>query len=199
MTPLVDSAKNLAADAVTIDTLSLHSAYPGAAGTSNELSGGSPAYARGGVTVNAASSGARALASDEAFDVPSGATVAFIGKWSGSTYRGYAPNGPASNVPVAAGVEASTDELLMPGHGFANDETVIVFPTAGASLPAGLTEGTIYYVINSDANSIELSLTQGGSAVNITGDGGCMVQQIITETFGAQGTHTVKAGTILQF
>lgn len=47
------TAKNTMLDALTVTHASLHSADPGATGT-NELAGGSPAYARKAVTVNAA-------------------------------------------------------------------------------------------------------------------------------------------------
>lgn len=74
---------------------SAHSADPGATGTSNELTGGSPAYARKAVTwasATAATPSVKALAATfPAFDVPPGSTVAFIGFWtlaSGGVYGG---------------------------------------------------------------------------------------------------------------
>ncbi|MEG6507190.1 phage tail fiber protein [Nitratidesulfovibrio sp. 1201_IL3209] len=48
------TAKNAMLDAITVTKMSLHSGDPGAAGTSNEISGGSPAYARKDVTLGAA-------------------------------------------------------------------------------------------------------------------------------------------------
>lgn len=60
---------------------SLHSADPLDAGTS-ELSGGSPAYARKAATWNSAAAGALDNSNAPVFDVPSGATVAFVGYWS---------------------------------------------------------------------------------------------------------------------
>ena len=86
-----EAAKNDMLDAITIDKLSLHSADPGVNGTANELSGGDPAYARKAAVYNAASGGERTLQADVVFDVPSGATVAYVVKWqSGSPdiYRG---------------------------------------------------------------------------------------------------------------
>lgn len=75
------SAKNTMLDGLTITYASLHSGDPGADGTANEISGGSPAYARKAVTFNAASSSSRALNADVTFDVPA-ATVAYVGYWS---------------------------------------------------------------------------------------------------------------------
>lgn len=90
MGDLSTAGKNAAADAVTITYASLHSGDPGASGTSNEISGGSPAYARKAVTLGSASGGVRQMTSADAlFDVPA-CTVAYVGFWSAisGTYQG---------------------------------------------------------------------------------------------------------------
>jgi hypothetical protein len=57
---------------------SLHTGSP--ATTSNELTGGTPTYARKGITWAAASSGSKAInGTMPVFDVPSGVTVACVG------------------------------------------------------------------------------------------------------------------------
>ncbi len=74
---------------------SLHAADPGAAGDS-ELAGGSPAYARKPASWSPAAAGAKNLANSVTFDVPGGATVAFVGTWdsaSGGVFQGGAPLG----------------------------------------------------------------------------------------------------------
>ena len=76
------TAKNSMLDSLTIDRLSLHSGDPGVDGTANEISGGSPAYARKAATYGAAASGVRTLSTAVEFDVPAGSTVAYVGKWS---------------------------------------------------------------------------------------------------------------------
>lgn len=81
MGDFVTAAKNTMLDALTIDRLSLHSSDPGSSGTANEISGGSPAYARQVCVYNAASGGERLLDADITFDVPA-CTVAYVGKWS---------------------------------------------------------------------------------------------------------------------
>ena len=68
-------------DALTVTYMSLHSGDPGADGSANEISGGSPAYARKACTINAAASGSRALNADVTFDVPA-CTVAYVGYWT---------------------------------------------------------------------------------------------------------------------
>jgi len=75
------AAKNTMLDSLTIDRLSLHTGDPGAAGTANEVSGGSPAYARQTAVYNAAGSGERLLNANVTFDVPAATTVTYVGKW----------------------------------------------------------------------------------------------------------------------
>ncbi len=192
--PFVDAAKNTMLDALTMNLLSLHTAHPGTDGLSNEVSGGSPAYARVAATINAASGGQRSLNADVAFDVPAG-DVAVIGFWNstGPVFHGWAPNGPASNNPQAAYAEATADTINLDGHGLSNGNRVFIMPLADA-VPGGLSETTLYYVVGADADSFQVSLTEGGSAVDITADGDVVFQRCIVETYAQQGTHTVKAG-----
>lgn len=56
---------------------SLHDGYP--ATTGNELSGGSPAYARVGVTFGSASGNEVAISNEPEFNVPAGDTVSSVG------------------------------------------------------------------------------------------------------------------------
>ena len=92
--PWTDAFKNILLDggvsAHGTIYASLHSAAPTAG--ANEISGGSPAYARKALTFASAASGAKALSATVTFDVPA-CTVAYLGFWSassGGTYRGYA-------------------------------------------------------------------------------------------------------------
>lgn len=86
MAGLTNAAKNAMLDhlAGLAVWASLHSADPGASGT-NELSGGSPAYARKAITWNAAASGALDNLANPVFDVPAGSTVSYFGLWSASS------------------------------------------------------------------------------------------------------------------
>jgi hypothetical protein len=63
---------------------SLHSSDPGDNGA-NELTGGSPAYARKSITWNAAASGSMDDSNVPVFDVPAGSTVSYVGLWSAVT------------------------------------------------------------------------------------------------------------------
>jgi hypothetical protein len=84
--PLVNNAKHAMLDhlATLAVWASLHSADPSTTGA-NELSGGSPAYARKAITWNAAAAGALDNNANPVFDVPAGVTVAWAGLWSASS------------------------------------------------------------------------------------------------------------------
>ena len=86
------TALNLMLDALaaTVDFLSLHTDAVGG-GSGNEVSGGSPAYARKSVTWNAASSGNLDNSNTSVFDVPAGTTIRRVGLFdavSAGTYYG---------------------------------------------------------------------------------------------------------------
>lgn len=90
---LTDNAKNAMLNALGAAALygSLHSADPGTTGA-NEISGGSPAYARKSLSWAAAAGGSKALqATFPVFDVYA-TTVAYVGMFSaasGGTYYGH--------------------------------------------------------------------------------------------------------------
>jgi hypothetical protein len=78
--------KNRLLDDLTTITAALYSDNPGASGTSNEISGGTPAYARQAITFAAASSGSRSASTQPVFDVPgSNTVVSYVGFWENGT------------------------------------------------------------------------------------------------------------------
>lgn len=74
------AAKNTMLDSLTVDRVSLHTGDPGTAGTANEVTGGTPAYARETCVMDAAASGERLLNADVTFDVPA-STITYVGFW----------------------------------------------------------------------------------------------------------------------
>jgi hypothetical protein len=170
---------------------SLHSAYS-ATGT-NELTGGTPAYARIGATWAAASGGAKNSSAQMVFNVAAGSTVRFVGWWTavtGGTFLGMTPNG--GTVPQAFVVPViGTEFLECVAHGFANGDTVTVWAVPGDPLPAPLVEGNVYFVVGQTTDHLQISLTSGGAAIDITAIGAGTLQKLVSELFGGQGTHTV--------
>jgi len=65
-------------------------------------------------------------------------------------------------------------------HGLVNDNRVNLITTN--TLPTGLALATEYFVIGATATTLQLSATQGGSAISITGSG--------------TGTHYIKASPV---
>jgi hypothetical protein len=92
---LNDAALNKMLDHLTnvtdgIDYISLHTDVIGS-GNTNEVSGGTPAYARKGITWSAASSGNVDSSNQPQFDVPGSTTITRIGfqtALTGGTYYG---------------------------------------------------------------------------------------------------------------
>lgn len=62
----------------------------------------------------------------------------------------------------------TTDIFTLANHGLANNEQV-VFHTLGGTAPTGLTSGTTYYVIRTNANSFQLEASVGGGAIDMSG------------------------------
>lgn len=65
---------------------------------------------------------------------------------------------------------ASTDTLSAPSHGYSNGDLVRLSNSGGA-VPAGLAVGTNYYVVGAAADTLQLSATSGGAAINLTDAG----------------------------
>lgn len=177
-----------------------------ATGASPEATGGSPAYARQAATWAAAASGQKTGSSGTlTFDVPAG-TYAFFGLYNASTgntnnYRGFIPFGGASALKGFASVDTTltNDQFLSVGHGMSDGDRVILSPVFGETIPTGLTDGAVYYVVSSATNTFKVSLTNGGAAVDITATGGGEVywQRVVPEVFAAQGQITVAANQLV--
>lgn len=83
-------------------------------------------------------------------------------------------------------VNTGADSITFTSHFFYSNQ-VVRFTSTGA-LPAGLVTSTNYYIIVVDDNTIKVSLSPGGAAIDLTGTG--------------TGTHTlliVGAGTAISF
>lgn len=212
--PFNDSAKNACLDAldesntqITHIAILTSAADPGtgtnSAGT--EATGGSPAYARVAVTWAAASAGTKSNSNSMTFDVPAG-TYAYFGLFNASTgntnnYKGYIPFGGASALKGFASVDTTltNDQFLSVAHGMADGDRVQLFNVFSETIPTGITEGTLYYVVNSATNTFKVSTTQGGAAVDVTAVAGGEIywQRVVPEVFASQGQITVAASALV--
>lgn len=189
---ITDATANAMLDSLTLDLCSLHTAF--SATGANKVTGGSPAYADKAITMAAASGRARAASTQPVFDIPAGTTVAFIGLWTnaGSVFRGMVPNGGSEK---GFQVDLTNNNIVCEAHGLVDNDRVTFI---GGTPPTGLTEGTVYFVVTNaagDPDTFKVSATQGGAAIDITGQhtAACKLSKVVLEAFAAQGTHTVTA------
>jgi len=88
---------------------------------------------------------------------------------------------------------ATSDVCTSAGHGLVDTDQVNVF--TNDTLPAGLAVDTIYFVRDVTTDTFKLSLTEGGTAVNITntGSGEQRIQKIVAEWDNLPGTYEEDA------
>jgi hypothetical protein len=214
--PFNDLAKNsaltgLAAGITHIGVNTLVAAPPadgspgtGATAAATEAAGGSPAYARLAATWAAAAVGQDANSATLLFDVGPG-TYGFLTFWnaptgnSGTQYRGYVPiNGGVKGFGTVDAADLTANTITSNGHGLANNDRVIIYNVFGETIPGGVTEGAVYYVVGATTDTFQMALTSGGAAIDlVTTQGELYFQKIIPETFGAQGQISVAIGAIV--
>lgn len=176
------------------DKMSLHTAYS-ATGT-NEVTGGS--YTKQTITWAAASARSKASSGNIDFSVAAAVTVAWIGVWNSAltVFRGMWPNG-GTDYSFQLDV-ATNNRIYAEGTGLVNDDRVTF---TGATVPAGLTAGTHYYVVgatSADPDYFQVSATLAGAAIDITGlpSADARVSKIVLETYAGAGTHRVSSFSV---
>lgn len=186
---LTTTARNQALDAISVDSMSLHSGFPGVTGA-NELSGSG--YLRMACAFNSSSGGVRTVSSATNFTVGAGHTVRWAGLWGGGTFKGYAPNGGS---PKEFQADATSDVVTVPAHGYSNTDTIVFY---GGTVPSPLVEGTIYFVRDATTDTFKVAATSGGAAIDLTGAGAgdCVVSRIVENAYGGAGTHTISSFSI---
>jgi hypothetical protein len=105
-------AKNLMLDALAAVCLraALHTGDPGADNTaSNEVTGGSPAYARKAITWASAGSGTMDETTSPTFDVPAGTSVTWVSYWNTAGTVRYLKKQVTTEVFGAQGTYQLTD------------------------------------------------------------------------------------------
>jgi len=72
-------------------------------------------------------------------------------------------------------VNDATDVITITTPTFSNGDRVFV---TGATITGGLTEGDVYYVISVSGSNLQLSLTSGGAAIDLTDTNTCVIYQL---------------------
>jgi hypothetical protein len=69
---------------------------------------------------------------------------------------------------TSANVNTTTDKITVTTHGYAADDEVKIARVGTATLPAPLTEDTIYFIKTPATDDFQLALTSGGAAIDFT-------------------------------
>ncbi|MEO1063623.1 MAG: hypothetical protein AAFZ07_19580 [Actinomycetota bacterium] len=180
------AAKDAAADAVT--ALVTHLTTLDEAGVEN-------ATARQAVTWDASAGNGGDNTAQIDIAIPSSEDVFWVAGYTanaGGTQHTKTPAGSTFKRPCH--IDGDTNTINLAAHGLSNDDRVVLEDHDGGGLPTGLAEETFYYVVGATTDSFQVSTTQGGSAVAITGDGNAYVQDAVPQPFPSGGTYSIAAG-----
>lgn len=182
--------------------IGLHSAYPNEAGVGAELSGNN--YSRVAVTNNTTN-----WPNYSADQKSNGTTITFptaSGPWLEAVAVSVWDSGAGGNM-IARGwlgsdagklfTATTADLFTAPGHSLTNDDKVAVITVPGGTLPTGVVEATIYFVINVSGDTFNLSATLGGGAINITAAGAGLIKEVVPKTVQTNDTLTFAPTTLV--
>jgi len=79
--------------------------------------------------------------------------------------------------PIIGAQATESDDVFALGanHSLSDDDRVYIYQCGVAALPTGVSEDTLYHIVNQSSDTCKLSTSQGGGAVNITVDGDCWI------------------------
>jgi hypothetical protein len=177
--------------------ISLHSLDPADTGAS-ELTGGG--YARQQTAFGAAAAGTLSNTGAITWSVPAGDVVAW-GAWDAVTAGACYQTGFFSIVQglgIVRTTDATNNDVQSVAHGLAANDRVVFEVIEQLTVPAGLTAGTLYFVIGTGitTDSFRVSTTLGGAAVDITGNGSAIWRKVVVTNFSSAGTFQVAAGDL---
>lgn len=99
------------------------------------------------------------------FVLRNGQITAINGTWTQGNYR-------EVDFDPATAVNTGSDVITVSGHGLSDGDAVRYLTNyGGKTAVGGLSEGSLYYVVNSTSSTFQVSSTSGGSAVNLTSVG----------------------------
>jgi hypothetical protein len=193
--------RNQAYTPVATVYVSLHTGDPGLVG-SNEVTGGT--YTRQAAGFTAASSSHTdngGLLSFTLMPAVAAPGVVYTGVWDAVTAGNFLYGGPltpASQLTNSFTALASSDVITAYAHGLTTNDMVEFETAEGTALPAGITAGTIYYVIATGLTTdvFEVSATLGGGALNITANGQGIVRKVSGKTTNAGDTFQLATGDL---
>ena len=179
--------------------VALHTADPTDTGASAEVAGGS--YARQQADFNAAGSGVTANAANIDFVSMPATTVVAWSIWD-SVSAGVCFQTGWFSVLSAIGVVRSGDlagnDIQSSAHGMTTDDRVVFEVVEGLTIPAGITAGTLYFVLAAGLTTdvINISTTSGGGEVDITAAGSCIFRKVTPKVVNSGDTFRIAAGDL---
>jgi hypothetical protein len=92
----------------------------------------------------------------------------------------------------------TANDIQSTAHGFTTDDRVVFEVIEQLTIPAGLTAGTIYFVIATGltTDAYRVALTSGGAAIDITAVGSAIARRVLVTNFGGAGSFQVAAGDL---
>lgn len=158
---------------------------------------------RQAITWTAAASGVTDNNAQLSIPVNAGVTVQTLGFFDALTVGnilGYWPIGSAGQVLRGVGtVDAiATDLIQSSAHGLAADDRVFFWPAGDATLPAGLSAATLYFVraTGLTADLFSVATTSGGAAVDITALGELAWAKTVPNTWASAGNLVIATGSL---
>lgn len=206
-TPVANLADNAASAPLTSIWLALHSGDPGRAGnaSTNEVAytgyaRPAPARTTGGFTVTGDSVSLVAVQSFGAATAGSATatywstTVAASGT-SRILHKG--PIGSRLGPFTVTSADLAGDIIRIPGlTGLAVDDRIVFHPAGGSTLPAGIVEGTLYWVLSVSGEAITISgVSAGGTRLDITGVGDGLAYRVTPLVITSSPSVTPQLGT----
>jgi hypothetical protein len=182
--------------------IGLHSAYPDETGAGAELTGGN--YSRVAVTNNAAN-----WPNYAANQKSNGATITFptasgnwleavaVSIWDASSGGNMIARGWLGSDSGKLFTATLADLFTAPGHTLVNDDKVAVITVLGGTLPTGVVDGTIYFVVGVSGDTFNLSATLAGAAINITAAGAGLIKKVVPKTVQTNDTLIFGIGTVV--
>lgn len=202
-TAIANLADNAAASPLTNLQVALHATWPGLGGSQLTGEVAYTSYARAAVARGAGwnvSSNSVSPAATIGFPACTGgsATAYFFTIGTAASGAGKVLHAGVIGGGPKISVGLSSDTVYAPAHGLAVNDPVVLWATLGNSLPAGITEGTVYYVLTApDADTLTLSATQGGATLNITGIGAGVLQKLTPIQISSGVTPQLTTGTAI--
>jgi hypothetical protein len=197
-------ADNAASSPLTNFFVSLHTTWPGSAGsqTTGEVAYTNyarQAVARGpGWTVTGKQVSPAAQISFPQCGA-TGATANFFAVGTAASGAGSIIDVGVIGAAPRLVVGQTSDTLIVPGHGLVLNDQVALFGVYGLALPTGISEGAVLFVRTApDADTITLSTTQGGATLDITGIGVGKIQRLTPHLIVPGYTPILGTGTVIR-